>query len=758
MSSQNVLINSVKSTIQERRRVNEQTNLDANHPVWDLLQEEHFQLLDHLIRKPLLFNPFRYPNVLGAVDDIEEQIDQAPATRYYIRRSLHDKQQLQDMLSVYTEQFPADRAWSERCTQAVMSILPIEGVSLLYAGTTKAASPSERLSDDLAVLSGSRFTNWNRANHHDWEVYEILGIRLNAVANATISRRVLEGLLEDIFIKAIGPVALNSANGGELIDWEPSTELRQAARRIFQEIPINTGLQVQVLRAESLHQNIRRHFEDLARFLQFTPFQVPSTGLIDVVAQQAVPQQVNRNVLSVFVAKEITRESMIHQRSFWSEDSGNGPTFFKYVCNMVEHDAGYHTAYQYRGFVDLFPFSSDEIMQVGIPYTARYLRIVRPIIIASLSKRVFSAFHLDLFRTSWIGSADTVINFLRGLYSPNNMASLGSLVDTAHASTATFTPYTAYIGSVAIVSYGPEDTDLALLLPIRHPGSLKYDPSTQKLEAKEIFLALCCLNVLETIVKHRLSYQARPNSASELETWLQDIRRQYDTTVQSNGLMQQLNDVKRAIFDLEQVTTSTQMISARRRQEESSSATKERSSLMARYSKPFLGAPNSVERRRQFYRLRDEETTRLERGLAYSRIPCPAEMEPLTEEYETWFLRQRYAAISCRRCTAADVTENAKKRVHDTIAQLASEQSWIEITEMFKKAKCSFCNQSFVKFKNTVHRCEEFNGRRMTSSADGLHYFRVLYPHDIIDDTGFDLNLDEFEQLTMHDAAEILNE
>ncbi|KAI7852509.1 hypothetical protein BDC45DRAFT_571106 [Circinella umbellata] len=127
-----------------------------------------------------------------------------------------------------------------------------------------------------------------------------------------------------------------------------------------------------------------------------------------------------------------------------------------------------------------------------------------------------------------------------------------NIINTAFSSTGFFTRYNEDFSNVSIVSYGPDPLDLALLVPMRHPGSLRYDPVLQQLKAQEIFLEICCSLVLEGIVRQRLNNgETEPQNRADLLNWLQDIRQEYNQYMDNNPFGLHLHEAKQTLSDVE---------------------------------------------------------------------------------------------------------------------------------------------------------------------------------------------------------------
>ena len=129
---------------------------------------------------------------------------------------------IRTILDLYELSPSHDVDWINHVRQQLDNLINVPLITMLYAGFTHRSTPNMRLLRDIANRSASRFNNFNGVAHTpQWHVYQVLNL-----ANVTDVMGLTEaGYIEDILIKSIGPVALNSANGGFYIDWYPGQDL-----------------------------------------------------------------------------------------------------------------------------------------------------------------------------------------------------------------------------------------------------------------------------------------------------------------------------------------------------------------------------------------------------------------------------------------------------------------------------------------------------------------------------------------------------
>lgn len=204
----------------------------------------------------------------------------------------------------------------------------------------------------------------------------------------------------------------------------------------------------------------------------------------------------------------------------------------------------------------------------------------------------FTLFQLDAFNPLWSNQDARERSDLSDMSSPDTYGDMASMIDIDHPSTAFYHSYGDNIGDLSIVQYGPDPTDLGLLLPIRRPGALKYDPRSQVLKCNEIFLCLCATQVLEMIVRKKLNDSTRPSDATRLTDWLSDLRLEYNT-ISKLGIKEEHEKIKKSIKDLDQRHGSHRMkASAKRKDQEGVKCNDDQRSHKSVTTLRFIGEPN----------------------------------------------------------------------------------------------------------------------------------------------------------------------
>ena len=227
-------INHIQLQIIERRAQRSQRPINQQHGIWNSFNNDHYHMLHELLEAPLTFNPVNHPNVLrhtnvvltpATGDDLPENQDVAQTTdvpEYYLRCANFTVPGIRNILDLYELEHSYDVDWINHVRQQLDNLANVPLITMIYAGFTHHSTPNMRLLHDISHRSASRFGNFYEvANTSEWQVYQVLNL-----ANVTEDMGLIEaGYIEDILIKSIGPMALNSANGGFYIDWYPGQDL-----------------------------------------------------------------------------------------------------------------------------------------------------------------------------------------------------------------------------------------------------------------------------------------------------------------------------------------------------------------------------------------------------------------------------------------------------------------------------------------------------------------------------------------------------
>lgn len=759
----------VQQTISERRSARQQKYIGPEHAVWNVFSPQHYTLLKDLIQSPLTFAPDAHPDVLELVD---------PATRYeeqptiYLRVCTADVETMRASIESYCKMYPADKSWCTTVMKHITALFSHDNPTTLhYCGMSFHSTAYERSQKDVqrAAEGGSRILDWLRTNHElVWDVYQLQGLGFDNSLSL-----VDYGFIQDFIIKAIGDTAMNSANGGYYVDYQPSRAICQLWENTAPSVDLARYLQ-QTPVSDFIKDALRKHFEGYSKFMErvttqgMTSMVAPTEELVQAVNDQAQPKAaINGTTVSVIIS-EHTPSSSAH--------------FFRETLEFLSSLSGNISVdLLFPAFVNLLAMHRQQPLFPSTLFLSRYLTIVRPVVIVSMSQAIFTHFHLDTFRTIWLDTSSTTA-FFQEYRSPDVHGGLSEIAKMEPTPcTAFFKSSTAHLTNVAIVAYGPGDTDYALLLPIRNLGSLNYGPAIQALKAEEVTLSICAMHILESLVRRRLANgEQRPTDHERLFGWLKSIQMEFDDVMETTGMKQHIQHIKDKIVRAEKEHMSMRMIASKKRRRDDMNTSDERK--LVRIKQPFIGDIHSMERQQQYNQLKEQDSWRRERGLVFSRVPCPPAMIPFSSEHQAWFLGARAGAVMQRVAVAtgnnpmsglnedekedylrkrrfgvygdrADREKNAIQRLQDMAQKIGNVDEWMTIDKLPIRATCSTCGHTFIKLPNTTHYCDP---QELTSQEHGLHYFRLLYLHDIVD-AWMDTDMEELLKLDQHDAATILN-
>ncbi|CDH50267.1 predicted protein [Lichtheimia corymbifera JMRC:FSU:9682] len=587
----------VQQTISERRSARQQKYIGPEHAVWNVFSPQHYTLLKDLIQSPLTFAPDAHPDVLELVD---------PATRYeeqptiYLRVCTADVETMRASIESYCKMYPADKSWCTTVMKHITALFSHDNPTTLhYCGMSFRSTAYERSQKDVqrAAEGGSRILNWLRTNHElVWDVYQLQGLGFDNSLSL-----VDYGFIQYFIIKAIGDTAMNSANGGYYVDYQPSRAICQLWENTAPSVDLARYLQ-QTPVSDFIKDALRKHFEDYSKFMErvttqgMTSMVAPTEELVQAVNDQAQPKAaINGTTISVIIS-EHTPSSSAH--------------FFRETLEFLSSLSGNIS-------VDLL-----------FPAFVNLLAMHR-------QQPLFPSTSFSLFdNCSTRGHCINVATFFQEYRSPDVHGGLSEIAKMKPTPcTAFFKSSTAHLTNVAIVAYGPGDTDYALLLPIRNLGSLNYDPAIQALKAEEVTLSICAMHILESLVRRRLANgEQRPTDHERLFGWLKSIQMEFDDVMETTGMKQHIQHIKDKIVRAEKEHMSMRMIASKKRRRDDMNTSDERK--VVRIKQPFIGDIHSMERQQQYNQLKEQDSWRRERGLVFSRVPCPSAMIPFSSEHQ----------------------------------------------------------------------------------------------------------------------------
>ncbi|KAL7326482.1 hypothetical protein PS15p_208820 [Mucor circinelloides] len=636
---------------------------------------------------------------------------------FYVRQATFSRAAIEDNLRQYCLDFSADAQWAQNFLAVLASDTENPRmVNIHYAGIT-SRTLQQRLNEDSRISSStrrSRIVNFNEITNPGWIIREIINIDVPLFDGNNIAQHVMNiGYLEDIFIKALGHFCLNKANGGFLVDWDP-TAADQALAREFLSNSNGWGIARKQCIGNGhaqLLDPVRAHMRDYYTFTTKNLGNKPMDKEIkEDLLEDATNQSVNFGfVKSVLVFDDVPlaslREGMFHLHIWRKIGLLTGD-----IQSYEEQDP-----WLYRPYIDLFGFSKVLLLSVAIPFTSRYLAIVQPDIIISSSATVFGTFLRDSYCQYWKRddlSTDAKVATFYG-----DTGTVSTLEDLEELSTENVyglrtiacRNITRFTGEVYLANYSPFPIDVCLLFVERHPGALKYDPDFQPLYCKECFLTSLLLERLESIVQnYKKDMITESMNAEQKRAFFLEIKIAYETAVRNTAVYEELQAVKKSIVNL-QISLMPQRGLTRSQRE----TRRERNTHIAQNANPpghvanlqlanvlfvgnvklasirrqasrfvsqprisliFNGLPNSDERQKQLCQIVNDYRRVRENGfVTESSFPMPRTVPSVeSEEYARWFLNG---------AKDADIIRSAAATGTNTYQHLSTEQKehWLQI-------------------------------------------------------------------------------
>lgn len=147
-----------------------------------------------------------------------------------------------------------------------------------------------------------------------------------------------------------------------------------------------------------------------------------------------------------------------------------------------------------------------------------------------------------------------------------------------------------------------------MLIAVRHPGNLRYDPSVQNLEYREICLALLSAKVLENVILQRLLRgEEIPENGDRLEAWLTDVGMEHSFYLEVFDITNQLEQVKQQIRAADTANFSARMGRTIRRDLDFDDYPNHRATGAPLFLSMSQTAPNGWHNMRQCFRKNFEE-------------------------------------------------------------------------------------------------------------------------------------------------------
>ncbi|CEP12122.1 hypothetical protein [Parasitella parasitica] len=778
----------VKNTIINSRALNNQAFVGFDSPLWNSLSEEQYVMLKHLIENPLLFDPHRFSNILSYVGDYsanDEPQNRISASVLYINHAKLPAKRLHDILRAYSSSFPSDKSWSQSFIRQleIITCSADTAISLLYAGITIDPKRRDSYFTSIKYSRLARFMEivgpslvWSMFTVQDYVQEAIHQLPLQ---DDVLGFRIL-GFFEDLFIKCIGPCALNIKNGGRLIDWVPSDEILQLTKEFFSLFtsPPETLTSANI-------ESVSEHFNDYFRFVKKDSVISMHPEYLNTLVDQSLQYSSPK---SVIIGEAATVETLTKNLPFFSTSAACvGPTFFRDLCDVINQIKNNGVSTFYRPFIDLAAVNTTVCLKTDIPFTSRYLRITRPNLIIANSNLVLSTFRMDLYYKFWNRQNEQVFQQnVTGFYTKPGF--LKSKHDLERVS-STYTYSNQYLhgssdgqqqkGLACLAWYGPHPGDVCLLTVIRDAGNISYDTVASNLKCLEMYLCLLCVELLEsTIVTCIAQNNGLPSDSSMRLQFYEKVRDYYNNLIRQTQVFAQLQKVIEQIDTLEGSAKSLRQITIKKRKDEKIDIRPN----VQYFTRNFIGEPGSFEREHRM----KEDIASYKRAAAFDLLQTgiyfPEACPPGSEAYKSWYMKAAEGLDMRRSSVAYGVDKTAKmtaeqkqkylsdrkyfvqrtlwpngKSSIETLVKLAKLEFWRSYDTKITFNTCKLCKSSSLADRNTSHRCE-MNKDSVLKGCNSFTHQRMLYPHDIVSAlTTLDTNEDHvFQDLCQESQVKLL--
>jgi hypothetical protein len=198
-------------------------------------------------------------------------------------------------------------------------------------------------------------------------------------------------------------------------------------------------------------------------------------------------------------------------------------------------------------FVNLYDFSISFMPSIANLHLCKYLSMVRPLVVHSMSSMVTNVLH-DSQLVNGLNTQNPDFHSIWSFY-PASLEELTQFVnvDNLEHSPVTNGLFSGLLGNIFLASYGPNPSDICLVFPTLDPGSVRKDPQVEKQKLETFFLSLFAIRNLRQLVLNKLLSDPLPNDALTLRLWLLGIRNEFRTTcfttMEKLGVRQELKEI-----------------------------------------------------------------------------------------------------------------------------------------------------------------------------------------------------------------------
>jgi hypothetical protein len=581
----------------------------------------------------------------------------------------------------------------------------------------------------------------------------------------------LRNAIESIVISIFGYLSVNSSHGGSFVEYVPSRHVCDIVRSehvspTFAAPP-----------STPLTPLINAHFQSIENLYKGAGASEVSRAYFEAIVRAASTSQTNGFVPMVMVGKDTTSRSLRLGIPFVDPRCGPASALYDAMQSTLNTLLPEGNVTPSIPFVDMYDFSTSFVPSIANLHLCKYLSMVRPLVVHSMSSMVTNVFH-DSQLVNGLNTQNPDFDAIWSFY-PASLEELTQFVnvDNLEHSPITNGLFCGLLGNIFLASYGPNPSDICLVFPTLDPGSVVKDPQVEKPKLETFFLSLFAIRNLRQLVLNKLLSGHIPNDALELRLWLLDIRNEFLTTCSTT--MEKLVAVRQELKETLSYLLGNRMAGASGRRDFERALY---SSSVKRLT--ALGEPNSEIRLQQLERILTKQRRAVEDYRTVLYLPCPITVQDVESfEYRNWFTSRRagtflaqaaritgrnhYEALSeadkAEYWVKRGVTNEARARgiysEINPIKALADLANPSILTGRVSGAfiwyiTCIVCNERFLGDRNTSHECM---GVMRSSKASGFQYTRMLYPHDLFSREGLrQLNILQWDDWIQEDAARIL--
>ncbi|TDL22868.1 hypothetical protein BD410DRAFT_202749 [Rickenella mellea] len=234
-------------------------------------------------------------------------------------------------------------------------------------------------------------------------------------------------------------------------------------------------------------------------------------------------QTLKGRITRVTVMKDTTIEAITGAAGGLGEDSaGKAFQMAERMINLIKpHTPTLKALGPHVDVWRLVPTSAS--LELCSMFLSRYLCTVKPLFVPSWSDITAYCLRFGALGNIPIFDTESQETFYSGV-SPAQLDQLPLMMEDEPPTFPRGT-YLHELGMLVIFAYGSGETDLALTVATRHPGSIKYDPILAALRMRLQFLLQVLIEIVSIVVAcYHLEHSISRTSRVTLENQLNDIR------------------------------------------------------------------------------------------------------------------------------------------------------------------------------------------------------------------------------------------